>query len=65
MEYKSEKHKEIVEEFERSNVIAECRYGEGGTCYVGCCNFYNCWVKPVEEKESKPNKLEEEVDGMC
>ena len=66
MRYKNEKHKEMIEEFKRGNVITECRYGDGGSCNCDCNKFYECWVKPEEDKEA--NKLERElneVDGMC
>jgi hypothetical protein len=67
MEYKSKRHQEIVEDFQKNHTIVEClKSCEGQTCVYNCVLFYNCWVRELDEKDKlqEASKLEKVADGI-
>ena len=46
--YKSERHREMVEDFIKKDIIVECLYGTADACYPRCSKFYDCWVEKSE-----------------
>lgn len=51
--YKSERHKVMVQDFTKKDVIVECLYGTADACYPRCDRFYCCWVERTDEENTE------------
>ncbi len=46
--YQSERHREMVEDFMRKDMVVECLHSTADACYPQCPRFYDCWVEESE-----------------
>jgi len=67
MEYKSKRHQQVVEDYEKNKPVVEClKGGEGETCRCDCSFFYDCWVKELDDQDKlqEAGRLEDISSGI-